>query len=256
MLCFGKNFANKLTFCPYSKAFFNRKFPSLFSAAVHKADEKMHALTLNGDEKEHSSRIVRIVDEIASLTLLEVADLNELLAKRLNIKAPVHAVTPMSPQPASPKEHEEREEVEQAPSKTAYAVKLMKFDATKKVALIKEIKNILPDMNLVQAKKFVEAAPGVLKKDLSKDEAEQIKRALEACGAAALYINFLQFKTGLALASKVPQIIVSEVLQTCWESTDVGYLYARAKAGRRFNLVVEDGTRRPVVLALSIDKLT
>lgn len=47
-------------------------------------------------------------------------------------------------------------EEEQAPTKSSFSVKLMKFDAAKKVALIKEIKNIMPEMNLVQAKKFVE----------------------------------------------------------------------------------------------------
>ncbi|KAL5112689.1 39S ribosomal protein L12 mitochondrial [Taenia crassiceps] len=146
-------------------------------------DGKLHGLTLNEDEREYPANVVKIVDEIASLTLLEVADLNELLTKRLNIKAPVNAMTLMSSHLTPPKDHEEKEELEQAPSKSAYAVKLMKFNIAKKVALIKEIKNILPDMNLVQAKKFVEAAPGVLKKDLSKVEAEQIKKALEACGA-------------------------------------------------------------------------
>lgn len=62
----------------------------------------------------------------------------------------------MPVQQAAPIKKEEADDIEQAPAKTSYAVKLMKFDAAKKVALIKEIKNILPDMNLVQAKKFVE----------------------------------------------------------------------------------------------------
>lgn len=64
----------------------------------------------------------------------------------------------MPVQQAAPTKKEEADESEQAPVKTSYAVKLMKFDAAKKVALIKEIKNILPDMNLVQAKKFVEVS--------------------------------------------------------------------------------------------------
>ena len=41
---------------------------------------------LEGSDKEYSANIVKIVEEIASLTLLEVSDLNELLAKKLNIK--------------------------------------------------------------------------------------------------------------------------------------------------------------------------
>ena len=39
------------------------------------------------------------------------------------------------------------------------------------------------EMNLVQAKKFVESAPGVVRKDVSKDEAEKLKKALQAQGA-------------------------------------------------------------------------
>ena len=56
------------------------------------------------------------------------------------------------------------------------------FSADKKVALIKEIKNNVEGMNLVQAKKFVESAPAVVKTDLSKDEADKLKAALELVG--------------------------------------------------------------------------
>jgi len=50
------------------------------------------------------------------------------------------------------------------------------------VTLIKEIKNLVEGMNLVQAKKFVESCPTVVKGDLSKDEAEKLKEALTAAG--------------------------------------------------------------------------
>ncbi len=60
----------------------------------------------------------------------------------------------MMPQPGGAAKVEEEEE--QVATKTAFTVKLMKFEPTKKVALIKEIKVLVPDMNLVQAKKFVE----------------------------------------------------------------------------------------------------
>lgn len=55
---------------------------------------------------------------------------------------------------ASPQAEEVEEE--QAAVKSSFTVKLIKFDAAKKVPLIKEIKQIVPEMNLVQAKKFVE----------------------------------------------------------------------------------------------------
>ena len=57
------------------------------------------------------------------------------------------------------------------------------FDTAKKVTLIKEIKNLVEGMNLVQAKKFVESCPMVVKGDLSKDEAEKLSQALSAAGA-------------------------------------------------------------------------
>lgn len=64
-----------------------------------------------------------------------------------------------------------------------FQVKLMKFDEKQKVALIKEIKTLLEGMNLVQAKKFVESAPAVVKTDIAKDEAEKLKEALSKVGA-------------------------------------------------------------------------
>jgi large subunit ribosomal protein L7/L12 len=59
----------------------------------------------------------------------------------------------------------------------------MKFDAEKKIALIKEIRNHIQGMNLVQAKKFVESAPVEVRNDLGKNEADAIKAALENVGA-------------------------------------------------------------------------
>lgn len=62
-------------------------------------------------------------------------------------------------------------------------MKITKFDDKQKVALIKEVKNVLEGFNLVQAKKFVESAPTVVKADISKDEAEKLKEALSKVGA-------------------------------------------------------------------------
>lgn len=64
-----------------------------------------------------------------------------------------------------------------------FQVKLTKFDDKQKVALIKEVKSLLEGYNLVQAKKFVESTPAVVKADVSKDEAEKLKEALTKVGA-------------------------------------------------------------------------
>lgn len=85
---------------------------------------------------------------------------------------------------AAPAEAEE-EAAEAAPAvQTSFTLKLDSFAGDKKVALIKEIKANVEGMNLVQAKKFVESAPAVVKTDLSKDEAESLKKVLEAAGAS------------------------------------------------------------------------
>lgn len=121
------------------------------------------------------------MDEISQLTLLEVCDLNELLKTRLKIKdGPVMAMA--GPAAAAAPKDEEDEDVAPQREKTAFTVKLVKFDSTKKITLIKELKNIIPDINLVQAKKFVEAVPQIVKADIMKEEAEKLQAAIEAVG--------------------------------------------------------------------------
>ncbi|KAH8860297.1 39S ribosomal protein L12 isoform 2 [Schistosoma japonicum] len=137
--------------------------------------------SFTGDTKEYPTHIHEIVNRISTLTLLEVADLSELLQKRLNIKNP-SSMMPTMVQAPSNRPYEEPEE-QQSPTKMVFSVKLLKFDAAKKIQLIKEIKQVIPEMNLVQAKKFVESAPTNIKVDVGKDEAEQIKKVLEEAGA-------------------------------------------------------------------------
>ncbi|XP_045210850.2 39S ribosomal protein L12, mitochondrial-like [Mercenaria mercenaria] len=138
-------------------------------------------------EKQYSPKIQGIVNEIGQLTLLEVADLNELLKKTLKIQdAPVMAMGAGAPMAAQPKEEEEEDVAAAAPKKSTFNVKLTGFDAEKKIALIKEIKTLLPDTNLVQAKKFVESAPVVVRGDLLKEEAEELMKALEKVGGKAV----------------------------------------------------------------------
>jgi len=134
--------------------------------------------------KVYADKISKIVEDISQLNLLEVADLNELLKKRLNISdTPVMmggAAPAAAPVAAAAEEEEEAEPVH---VQTSFTIKMEKYDAGKKVALIKEIKNQVEGMNLVQAKKFVESCPAVVKADIGKDEAEKLKKALEAVGA-------------------------------------------------------------------------
>merc|ERR1712098_910505 len=142
------------------------------------------AMPLPAVEKTYSDKILSIVDQISTLNLLEVADLNSLLKSRLNISDAPIMMSAGTAAAAPAKAEEEEEEAAAAPQavQTSFTVKLNKFDAAKKVAIIKEIKNIVEGMNLVQAKKFVESAPAVVKADVSKEEADKIKETLTAIG--------------------------------------------------------------------------
>ncbi|KAK3596378.1 hypothetical protein CHS0354_036928 [Potamilus streckersoni] len=135
-----------------------------------------------GEAKNFSPKIHKIVDDISKLTLFEVADLNELLKKTLKIQdAPVMMGAAMQAAPVK-KEAEEEAEVAPKKEKTTFTVRLTAFDDSKKVTLIKELKNLMSGMNLVQAKKFVESAPQIVKQEIPKEEADKLKAALEAVG--------------------------------------------------------------------------
>lgn len=153
------------------------------AAGAAAADGKLQFPPPEGVERPASPKIEKIFTEIAALNLLEVSELSSLLKKRLNLPdAPAMAFGAM-PMAAPAKTDEEEEEAAPKVVKTAFKVKLMKFDEKQKVALIKEVKNLLEGMNLVQAKKFVESAPTLVKEDCSKEEAEKLKEAFTKVGA-------------------------------------------------------------------------
>ncbi|KAF1496655.1 39S ribosomal protein L12, mitochondrial, partial [Eudyptula minor novaehollandiae] len=83
-------------------------------------------------------------------------------------------------------QEEEEEEVPLKKEKTHFTVRLTELKPADKVKLIKEVKNFVPGVNLVQAKKLVESLPQEIKANASKEEAEKIKAALEAAGGTVV----------------------------------------------------------------------
>lgn len=134
-----------------------------------------------GVEKPPNPKLEAIVSSIATLSLLEVAELSSLLKKKLNLPE-TSFMAPMAPMRPGAAVVEE-EEVEPKKVQTSFKVKMLKYDDAQKVALIKEVKNLLDGMNLVQAKKFVESVPTIVKADVTKEEAEKLKEAFTKVGA-------------------------------------------------------------------------
>lgn len=143
--------------------------------------ESMAVPPPDGVDRPADPKLLAIVNDIAKLNLLQVSELSALLKKTLNLPdAPVvaYGAGPIAAAPVVDEEEQKPKVVQ-----TSFKVRLMSFSEPKKIALIKELKLLLDDMNLVQAKKFIESAPAYVKEDISKEEAEQLKGALEKQGA-------------------------------------------------------------------------
>ena len=118
-----------------------------------------------------------LVDQIVGLTLLEAADIVKELEEKLGISAaaPV-AVAPAggaAPGGAAAPAAEE---------KATFDVILKEMGANK-IGVIKEIRSAVPGLGLAEAKALVEGAPKPIKEGVTKQEAEEIKKKVEAAGA-------------------------------------------------------------------------
>ncbi|XP_035736288.1 39S ribosomal protein L12, mitochondrial-like isoform X1 [Vespa mandarinia] len=147
-------------------------------AATSRPTEPLTIPIPEGLDKPVNPKLDKIANDITSLNLIEVMELSNLLKKRLNL--PDAPIMPVGGFMAAPKSDEVEEEPKQV--KSSFTVKLIKFDDKQKVSLIKEIKNLLPNTNLVQAKKFIESVPVVVMKDISQDEATKLKESIEKVG--------------------------------------------------------------------------
>ncbi|XP_030064532.1 large ribosomal subunit protein bL12m isoform X2 [Microcaecilia unicolor] len=153
--------------------------------SCERKNEVLASAPLDSAPKQYPPKIQQLVNEIAGLTLLEIVELNDLLKKTLKIEnmgmMPMGAVMPgSSAHPAA--QAVEEEDIPEKKEKSLFIVKLTELNAADKVKLIKEVKNCMQGLNLVQAKKLVESLPQEIVTNVSKAEAEKVKAALEAAG--------------------------------------------------------------------------
>jgi len=116
----------------------------------------------------------KIVDELSNLTVLEAAELSKLLEEKWGVSAaaPVAVAAGVAGGGAAAEAVEE---------KTEFDVILAAI-GDKKINVIKEVRAIT-GLGLKEAKDLVESAPKAVKEAASKDEAEELKKKLEAVGA-------------------------------------------------------------------------
>lgn len=110
-----------------------------------------------------------ILDAIASMTVLEASELVKAMEEKFGVTAAV-AVAAGPAAAAAPAEEQ-----------TEFNVSLEAIDASKKIAVIKAVREVT-GLGLKEAKDLVEGAPKVLKEAVSKEDAAKIKETVEAAG--------------------------------------------------------------------------
>lgn len=116
-----------------------------------------------------SEKVTAMIEEIKTLTVLELAELVHALEEEFGVSAAAVAA-PAAGAAAAPVEE-----------KTEFDVVMTEFGA-EKIKVIKEVRAIT-GLGLAEAKALVEGVPAKIKEGISKDDAEALKAQLEGVGA-------------------------------------------------------------------------
>tara|TARA_B100001057_G_C22493153_1_gene811024 strand:+ start:94 stop:471 length:378 start_codon:yes stop_codon:yes gene_type:complete len=115
----------------------------------------------------------KIVEDLSSLTVLEAAELSKLLEEKWGVSAAAPVAVAAAPAAGGGEAAAEE--------KTEFDIELSEAGSNK-IAVIKEVRTIT-GLGLKEAKDLVEGAPKPLKQGVKKEEAEEMKKTLEAAGA-------------------------------------------------------------------------
>ena len=115
----------------------------------------------------------KIVEDLSSLTVLEAAELSKLLEEKWGVSAAAPVAVAAAPAAGGGEAAAEE--------KTEFDLELSE-SGSNKIAVIKEVRTIT-GLGLKEAKDLVEGAPKPLKQGVKKEDAEAMKKSLEAAGA-------------------------------------------------------------------------
>jgi large subunit ribosomal protein L7/L12 len=117
-----------------------------------------------------------LVDQLSNLTVLQIADLVKALEEKWGVSAaaPVAVAAVGGGAAGAP--------AAAAEEKTSFDV-ILKEAGSNKIGVIKEVRAAVPGLGLAEAKALVESAPKAIKEGATKEEAEEIKKKIEAAGA-------------------------------------------------------------------------
>jgi len=120
------------------------------------------------------SKLEKLVEDLSALSVLEAAELSKMLEEHWGVSA----AAPVAVAAAGPVAVAEAVE-----EQTEFTV-ILTAGGDKKINVIKEVRGIRSDLGLKEAKDLVEGAPQPIKENISKQEAEEIKKKLEDAGAS------------------------------------------------------------------------
>jgi len=123
------------------------------------------------------ANLEKLVDELSTLTVLEASELSKLLEEKWGVSAAAPVAVAAAPGAAGAAPAEAAEE------QTEFTV-VLTAGGDKKINVIKEVRSVRPDLGLKEAKDLVEGAPQNVKENISKQEAEEVKKKLEEAGAS------------------------------------------------------------------------
>lgn len=122
------------------------------------------------------ANLEKIVEDLSALTVLEAAELSKMLEEKWGVSAAAPVAMAAAPAAGG------GEAAAAAEEQTEFTV-VLASGGDKKINVIKEVRGVRPDLGLKEAKDLVEGAPQNIKENISKQEAEEIKKKLEEAGA-------------------------------------------------------------------------
>ncbi len=118
----------------------------------------------------------KLVEQLSNLSVLEIAGLVKQLEEKWGVSAAAPVAVAAGPAAAGGAAAPAAEE------KTTFDV-ILKEMGSNKIAVIKEVRGAVPGLGLAEAKALVEGAPKTIKEGVTKEEADEIKKKIEAAGA-------------------------------------------------------------------------
>lgn len=125
-------------------------------------------------------RVDTIIQELKSLTLVEAAELVREIESTFQVDATISSA-PVIQESSTNKEASDKDIEEQ----TEFSVMLNEVPAAKKIPTLKVVRSIT-GLGLKDAKTLVESCPKLIKENINKDSANEIKQKLEEVGAQAI----------------------------------------------------------------------